>query len=647
MEIGEKLSHGLSEGPGKRDYWQKQYDQLEHNPGLLSDTFQAWNTQVGKMPEKDYTTPLSPIRKQDFGKLSPGEERLADCKALAAAAFTGERMVARAQAALVLAGYSLGDDRRWGIDGINGPKTTKAVCEFQASIGLEATGEVDLETMNALDLVTEKGLTKDEIVALGKQAAHESDSLRQPSQKVKLYTELSPDEQRRVHERDELVKQSQYKDLYTAQSQAALQIAGYDLGKYGIDGVNGPDTRKAIKAFQTDRGLKPTGILDTETRIALDNATIEGWKRPPAEPKGKTVSEPVKTRESKLEVKLEPNRDLYIVNYNAVQTLERCKEPNINKNSVLYNQVKDIQAKLDKMGFDIGSYGVDGVYGRDTRTAVTAFQRAFQLPETGELDSKTAAKIEMEYYKGAEATRMVVAAKAVNHKIETNTMKPEDVNTKYQSTQVNRAHPLQPAITNAVGERSPEKYNQVIDQFDVEKNPRYLPGDGKTYCNIFAWDVTRAMGAEIPHWVNAKGEPCKPGAKGAIEINANLTAKWLKDHGKEYGWVEVTREEAIAAANEGKPTVAVWYNNTFKDGTLDTAHPWSHDWGRSGHIVIVRPKNSKFRITQDSEKNRLGVYIAQAGSKNYQYTIIENGFSAAKMNQTKEPHDYFKYYVHQ
>ena len=55
-------------------------------------------------------------------------------------------------------------------------------------------------------------------------------------------------------------------------------------------------------------------------------------------------------------------------------------------------------------------------------------------------------------------------------------------------------------------------YNNVINQFAVQYNPRYgeVYVDGvlkKTNCNIFVWDVTSAMGALIPHWVDANGWP--------------------------------------------------------------------------------------------------------------------------------------------
>ena len=45
-------------------------------------------------------------------------------------------------------------------------------------------------------------------------------------------------------------------------------------------------------------------------------------------------------------------------------------------------------------------------------------------------------------------------------------------------------------------QRTPSIYEGIIEQFDVEKNARYRKGQQgleETYCNIFVWDVTRAM----------------------------------------------------------------------------------------------------------------------------------------------------------
>lgn len=60
----------------------------------------------------------------------------------------------------------------------------------------------------------------------------------------------------------------------TASVQRALAALGYDPGP--ADGVAGPRTRQAIAAFQRDRGLQATGVLDAATLAALRLAVASG-----------------------------------------------------------------------------------------------------------------------------------------------------------------------------------------------------------------------------------------------------------------------------------------------------------------------------------------------------------------------------------
>ncbi len=53
--------------------------------------------------------------------------------------------------------------------------------------------------------------------------------------------------------------------------QTLLEKLGYSVGVYGIDGEFGKDTLAAVKAFQTDRGLKVDGIVGPQTKKELVN----------------------------------------------------------------------------------------------------------------------------------------------------------------------------------------------------------------------------------------------------------------------------------------------------------------------------------------------------------------------------------------
>ena len=168
----------------------------------------------------------------------------------------------------------------------------------------------------------------------------------------------------------------------------------------------------------------------------------------------------------------------------------------------------------------------------------------------------------------------------------------------------NRAKENGIRVSNKEGNRSAANYNAVIDQYAVTSNSRYQRTSTATWCNIFAWDVTRALGCEIPHWTK-NNAPVVSFTSGAGEMTANRTYNWLRDYGSTYGWKKVSDAEAQRRANAGYPTVAVWYNST----------------GKSGHIAIVRPEGSGF--TYSSSR---GPVIAQAGASNYNYTNVRTGF---------------------
>ncbi len=85
----------------------------------------------------------------------------------------------------------------------------------------------------------------------------------------------------RLQYRDFLVSRV-HDNKVIARVQANLLNAGYDLGQYGIHGVDGKKgtlTTKAIKSFQEFIGLKPTGELDQETWLGLELVTELGLEQ--------------------------------------------------------------------------------------------------------------------------------------------------------------------------------------------------------------------------------------------------------------------------------------------------------------------------------------------------------------------------------
>jgi hypothetical protein len=105
---------------------------------------------------------------------------------------------------------------------------------------------------------------------------------------------------------------------------------------------------------------------------------------------------------------------------------------------------------------------------------------------------------------------------------------------------------LNPPMQNREGKRSGDAYEQVINQFAVGSNPRYEPdGPDKPRAHIFAWDVTKAMNAEIPHFVGPK------------EMSLGQTVDWLRMEGPMRGWRKLPVTEALEQAQQGCPVVAL------------------------------------------------------------------------------------------
>jgi peptidoglycan hydrolase-like protein with peptidoglycan-binding domain len=141
------------------------------------------------------------------------------------------------QKSLARAGYYEGD-----VDGTYGPATVDAVESLQKAHGLPVTGAVDKATDAALqaDLAAKGGAAAEEAVAS------------------------------------------------TAAVQQTLRLAGYWDGP--VDGEWTPALTEAVKAFQTDLGVKPTGEVDAATVAALEKGLAAKASVPPPSPTSRSDS---------------------------------------------------------------------------------------------------------------------------------------------------------------------------------------------------------------------------------------------------------------------------------------------------------------------------------------------------------------------
>lgn len=147
--------------------------------------------------------------------------------------------------------------------------------------------------------------------------------------------------------------------------QAALMKAGYALPKYGADGDFGNETIGALKKFQTDSGLTPSGRFDKAT---LDKLAGPATPPKPAGPLGEPATYLLK------------DPALAQVASGQVTLSEGAKGDGVVK----------LQEALQLAGYKLPKYGADGDFGGETVTALKSLQAKAGLnPPTGRLDQAT------------------------------------------------------------------------------------------------------------------------------------------------------------------------------------------------------------------------------------------------------------------
>ncbi|MET3582144.1 peptidoglycan hydrolase-like protein with peptidoglycan-binding domain [Mesorhizobium robiniae] len=131
-----------------------------------------------------------------------------------------------------------------------------------------------------------------------------------------------------------------------------------DLDFYSgtVDGITGPNTRKAIQAYQQKVGLNASGEIDSVLLDQLGATPTASTAVPhPAPRPGDTAAVPV-----------------------SVSTQANAAAPAPDA------RIIKIQAGLKAFGND--DMQLDGVVGARTKAAIKEFQSLFGLPETGEPD---------------------------------------------------------------------------------------------------------------------------------------------------------------------------------------------------------------------------------------------------------------------
>ena len=145
-----------------------------------------------------------------------------------------------------------------------------------------------------------------------------------------------------------------------------LMLKQLDLYDGEVDGLSGPNTRKAVEAYQRLVGLEVTGAIDETLLSQLDTNPTAGITPQP---------------------KPKPARTQSIESIIAQPTPARYGSGDNSPAS----RIRNLQAGLRKSGrTDID---IDGLFGARTRAALVEFQKKNGLPETGSADDAVFAKM--------------------------------------------------------------------------------------------------------------------------------------------------------------------------------------------------------------------------------------------------------------
>ena len=155
--------------------------------------------------------------------------------------------------------------------------------------------------------------------------------------------------------------------------QRILRDAHFDPGP--ADGAMGRKTRKAIREFQKEKSLWPSGKVDSKTWLEL-NREKEAFEK-----------------EAAVQPLVLPS-EKYPRDVKSKEEIVRIREPQekVTKAKLPKDRKKQIQIALQKAGFYKGK--IDGKIGSQTKEAIKALQKAKGLRIDGTVGAQTWAELD-------------------------------------------------------------------------------------------------------------------------------------------------------------------------------------------------------------------------------------------------------------
>lgn len=155
----------------------------------------------------------------------------------------------------------------------------------------------------------------------------------------------------------------------------------------------------------------------------------------------------------------------------------------------------------------------------------------------------------------------------------------------------------------------------VTRALNVEGSKRWKPRGGDTFCNVYSYDMVRALGAYLPRvwWYKNAEQRVRNGddvavayGKTVYEMNADGMYAWMDGAGKELGWQRVDdMAVAQAMANEGRVAIIL---AEHKNGP--------------GHVSVILPETEQLKaggdeVRDDGSATEVLPVQSQAGSRNF------------------------------
>ncbi|MBD9426197.1 hypothetical protein IB232_12755 [Pseudomonas sp. PDM15] len=150
---------------------------------------------------------------------------------------------------------------------------------------------------------------------------------------------------------------------------------------------------------------------------------------------------------------------------------------------------------------------------------------------------------------------------------------------------------------------------------------RYQPGNGRTYCNLYAHDYCHLAGAYLPRVWWSAGALLRMGHGETVaahygqtieEQRANDLFRWLRDFGEGFAWRRAADlDELQLEANQGAIGLIVARRKVD---------------GKSGHIVVVVPESGELHARRDSAGRITAPLQSQAGASNFRYGNGRSGW---------------------